>query len=77
MTVSFERLVDAASEIAVAKDYVDYSRFGGSVNYGAPSMEYRFQVAKFLFEVKRLLVFFGSKWPKERSKWSLRCAGSF
>ena len=30
-----------------------HSRFRGSVNYGAPSMENRFKVAKFVFKVRK------------------------
>ena len=66
-----------------------HSRFRGSVICGAPSMENRFQVAKFLFKVRKASSLFclvqngpGVTWIayiglKEHSKWSLGCAGAF
>ena len=66
-----------------------HSRFRRSVNYGAPSMENSFQVAKFLFEVQKTASLFclvqngpGVIWVaclglRECSKWSLRCARAF
>ena len=66
-----------------------YSLFRSSVKCGAPLMENRFQVAKFLFEVWKASSLFclvqngpGLTWVaciglRERSKWSLGCARSF
>ena len=44
---------------------VAHSRFRGSVNCGAPTMENRFKVTIFYLKSKRLLVFLsGPKWPR-------------
>ena len=45
-----------------------HSRFRGSVNYGAPSMENRFKVAKFVFKVRKASSLF--VWSK-MAQWSL------
>ena len=46
-----------------------HSCFRGSVNCGALSMENRFQVVKFLFEVLKASSLFlsGPKWPRGHS----------
>ena len=66
-----------------------HSRFRGSVNCGDPTMENRFQVAKFLFEARKASSLFclvqngpGITWVacialRERSKWSLWCERAF
>ena len=45
-----------------------HSRFRGSVNCGAPSIENKFQVAKFSFVVRKSSSFLsGPKWPRGHS----------
>ena len=63
--------------------FLTHSSFRGSVNYGAHSMENRFQVAKFVFEVRKASSLFclvqngpGFTWVaciglRERFMWSL------
>ena len=53
-------------EIYFMYSYHAHSRFRGSVNCWAPSMENRFQVAFFLFEVQKASSLFlsGPKWPR-------------
>ena len=66
-----------------------HSRFRGSVNCGDPTMDNRFQVAKFLFEARKASSLFflvqngpGVTWVacnglREHSKWSLGCERAF
>ena len=56
-----------------------HSRFRGSVNYGALSMENSFQVANFLFKVQNGpgVIWVACIGLSERSKCSLRFASAF